>query len=123
MATADVLAHLAGRLTRMRLLVVVTYLIHDLIRDGDPFLAVRDALVARAPLEEVNVGPLTPDDVREYVSRVCAGTKWPSGLPALIFRRSQATRSSWPISSDSSRAAGGPATSLARAMLLSLFAR
>ena len=89
LATADVLTHLAARLARMRLMVVVTYRIHDLIRDAHPFLAVRDALLARASLEEVTVGPLTADDVRNYVSRVFDGTNWPSDLPGLIFRRSE----------------------------------
>ena len=67
-ATVDVLVHLAARLSRLHLLLIVTYRHHELALRDHPFVRVRADLIARGQLEEVAVSLLTPTEVREYVT-------------------------------------------------------
>ena len=88
-STVDVLAYLAGRLPRLRLLVVLTYRPHELALRDHPFLTVRDELIARGQLEEIPVSLLTPDEVRQYVLSTLNGEDIPPELPALVFRKTE----------------------------------
>ena len=89
LSTVDVLAHLAARMARLRLLIVVTYRHHELALRDHPFMQVRAELVARGQLVEMRVSLLTPDEVREYVLSTSAGESVPSELPALVFRKTE----------------------------------
>jgi DNA-binding winged helix-turn-helix (wHTH) protein len=88
-STVDVLAHLAARLDRMRLLIVITYREHELALRDHPFINVRAELVARGQLEEVPVSLLTPDDVRQYVSAIFEGDEPYGDLSRFVFDRTE----------------------------------
>ena len=52
-STIDVLAHFAPRLGRMRVLLVVTYRQHEILKTKHPFGRLRGELIARRHLDEV----------------------------------------------------------------------
>jgi DNA-binding winged helix-turn-helix (wHTH) protein len=88
-STIDVLTHLAARMSRLRLLVIITYRHHELALREHPFMRVRAELLARGQLEELPVSLLTPDEVREYVLCTLQNTQIPPELPALVFRKTE----------------------------------
>ena len=88
-STIDVLTHLAARMSRLRLLIVITYRHHELALRDHPFMRVRAELVARGQLEELPVSLLTRDEVREYVVSTSHGEPIPSELPALVFQKTE----------------------------------
>jgi predicted ATPase len=88
-STVDVLAHLAARLDRMRLLLVVTYRQHELALRDHPFVRVRAELVAHGQLEEVPVSLLTPGEVRQYVSAMFDGREMSEELPRFVFQKTE----------------------------------
>ena len=88
-STIDVLTHLAARMSRLRLLIVITYRHHELALRDHPFMRVRAELLARGQLEELAVSLLTPDEVREYVFSILHDTPIPPGLPALVFQKTE----------------------------------
>jgi DNA-binding winged helix-turn-helix (wHTH) protein len=65
LSTVDVLVHLAARLSRLRLLIIITYRHHELALRDHPFMRARSELMARGQLEELAVSLLTPEEVRE----------------------------------------------------------
>ena len=56
-STVDVLVHLAARLSRLRLLIIITYRDHELGLREHPFMRVRGELIARGQLEEARGEP------------------------------------------------------------------
>ena len=88
-ATIDVLLHLAPRLARLRVLVIVTYRTREMLVSKHPFARVRGNLLARGELLEVMVDLLDVSEVTRYVTSEFAPAAPPSDLAALIFRRSE----------------------------------
>ncbi len=88
-ATVDVVAHLATRVARMRVLVLLTYRDRHWLQGEHPFARLRDELRARREIEEVALPLLTSDDVGAYVSAAQPGRPVTEGLAALVFRRSE----------------------------------
>jgi DNA-binding winged helix-turn-helix (wHTH) protein/tetratricopeptide (TPR) repeat protein len=66
-STIDVIAYLARRLERARLLLIGTFRPADLIADDHPLRRVQLDLHARRQCEELALTPLSPADVRAYV--------------------------------------------------------
>jgi DNA-binding winged helix-turn-helix (wHTH) protein/tetratricopeptide (TPR) repeat protein len=89
LSTIDVLAHLASRLSRMRLLLVVAYRQHALLQTRHPFARLRGELIARRHLDEVQVSMLGLDDVREYVQSAFGGAPVTAELTALVFQKTE----------------------------------
>lgn len=88
-ATVDALSHLASRLPRMRVLIVVTYRQHELAQLQHPFGRLRRELIARGQLHEVQVRLLALDDVREYVQSAFGTADTPADLPAFVFQKTE----------------------------------
>ena len=88
-SSVDVLVHLATRLSRLRLLIVITYRHYELALRDHPFMRVREDLIARGQMEELAVSLLTPDEVQEYVHAAFDGATMPSDLPAFVFRKTE----------------------------------
>lgn len=88
-STVDVLVHLAARLPRLHLLLIVTYRHHELALRDHPFIRVRAELIARGQLEEMAVSPLTPEEVREYVLAAFEGEDVAVELPAVVFEKTE----------------------------------
>ncbi|HET9469345.1 MAG TPA: AAA family ATPase [Vicinamibacterales bacterium] len=89
LSTVDVLVHLAARLSRLRMLTIVTYRQNELALRDHPFVPVRADLIARGQLEELAVSPLRREDVREYVLTAFSGEEVAAELPALIFQKTE----------------------------------
>jgi len=89
LSTIDVLAHLAPRLGRIRVLVVVTYRQHEMLQTNHPFARLRGELIARRHLAEVEVSLLGLDDVRTYVRSAFGGAPAPAELAALVFQKTE----------------------------------
>ncbi|HUP41179.1 MAG TPA: AAA family ATPase [Vicinamibacterales bacterium] len=88
-STIDVLTHVAARMSRLRLLVIITYRHHELAFRDHAFMPVRAELLARGQLEELPVSLLTSDEVREYVLSILHDAPIPAELPALVFRKTE----------------------------------
>ncbi len=88
-STVDVLVHLAARLSRLRLLVIIMYRHHELRLRDHPFMRVRGELIARGQLEELEVSLLTEPEVREYVLSAFDGNEIAPELPALVFQKTE----------------------------------
>ncbi len=69
-ATSDVIAHMAGRLSQLRVLVVLTYRDRLLEQQRHPLATIRAEYLAKGLLEELTLSPLTREEVAVYVSRV-----------------------------------------------------
>jgi DNA-binding winged helix-turn-helix (wHTH) protein/tetratricopeptide (TPR) repeat protein len=89
LSTIDVLAHLAPRLDRMRVLVVVTYRQHEMLQTQHPFARQRGELIARRHLSEVAVSLLGLDDVREYVRLTFGDAPGTADLATLVFQKTE----------------------------------
>ncbi len=89
LSTIDVLAHLASRVGRMRVLLVVTYRPHEMLQTHHPFSRLRGELIARRHLNEVQVSLLGFDDVREYVRAEFGSESTTSELAALVFQKTE----------------------------------
>jgi DNA-binding winged helix-turn-helix (wHTH) protein len=88
-STIDVLAHLAPRLVRMRVLLVVTYRQHEMLQTHHPFSRLRGELIARRHLNEVPVTLLGLDDVNEYVRSAFGSAPVTRELAALVFQKTE----------------------------------
>jgi DNA-binding winged helix-turn-helix (wHTH) protein len=88
-ATIDLLAHLAPRLARTRLLVLITYRQREMLVLQHPFARLRGELIARAHLDEMNVSLLGLDAVREYLQAALDNAPVLPELAALVFTRTE----------------------------------
>jgi predicted ATPase len=88
-ATIDVLSHLAPRLPRLHVLVVVTYRQHELALTAHPFARLRGELIARGHLREMALPLLALDDVRRYVHSALGTNDVPAELPGFVFGKTE----------------------------------
>jgi DNA-binding winged helix-turn-helix (wHTH) protein len=88
-STIDVLAHLAPRLARTRVLVVVTYRLRDMLVARHYFSRLRGELIAAGHLDEMSVSLLGQDHVREYLQTAFGVDSVPAELPPLVFARTE----------------------------------
>ena len=89
LATIDLLAHLAPRLARIRLLVLITYRRREMLVFQHPFARLRGELIARAHLDEMHVSLLGLDAVREYLQAALDNPSVPQELATLVFKRTE----------------------------------
>jgi DNA-binding winged helix-turn-helix (wHTH) protein len=85
-STVDVLVHLASRIARQRVLIVLTYRRHELAQASHPFVHARAAMLSRGELDELRLAPLTVENVREYVVWAFGNTEPNADLASLVFR-------------------------------------
>jgi DNA-binding winged helix-turn-helix (wHTH) protein/tetratricopeptide (TPR) repeat protein len=88
-STVDLLAHLATRLARMRVMIILAYRSNEMAATSHPFNRLRDELISRGHLAESAVSLLTVQDVRDYVSLLLGQGNAPSELPSLIYRKTE----------------------------------
>lgn len=87
-STVDLLAYLATRFDRMRLLVLVTGRDSDMRAGKHPYLKVQQDLHARGVERTVTVGRLSAEDVTEYLRRTYPGHAFPVELARTVHARS-----------------------------------
>jgi predicted ATPase len=83
-STVDLLAYIAARFDRLRVLVIATFRPNELRRANHPFLAVMHDLQGRGLGREITVDFLTSSDTGEYLERNFPGHRFPPELAALI---------------------------------------
>ena len=88
-STVDLIAHLATRVARMRVMLVLAYRSNEMAALCHPFNRLRGELIARGQLAEVPASLLTVGDVRDYVALLLGKDNAPSGLHALIYRKTE----------------------------------
>ncbi len=88
-STVDLLAHLADRFDRMRVMIVVTYRPEELRLAKHPFLEVRSDLKARGACREITLPFLSESDIEDYLSQVFTGHRFPPELKALIYAKTE----------------------------------
>jgi DNA-binding winged helix-turn-helix (wHTH) protein/tetratricopeptide (TPR) repeat protein len=87
-STVDLLALLAGRRERARLLLLATYRPAELVLARHPLRAVAQRLAASRQCAEVALDDLGVDAVAEYLERRFAGSRFPSEVARLVRERS-----------------------------------
>jgi DNA-binding winged helix-turn-helix (wHTH) protein/tetratricopeptide (TPR) repeat protein len=88
-STIDVLAHLAARLSRMAVLVLVTYRRREMLMTPHPFARLSGELIARGHLTEVQVRLLRFEHVRDYLRLSFGTAPVEAELPGLVFQRTE----------------------------------
>ena len=89
LSTIDVLAHLASRVGRMRVLVVITYRQHEMLQRQHPFARLRGDLIARRHLHEVPVSLLGLEDILDYVRSEFGSEPATAELAAVVFQKTE----------------------------------
>ena len=87
--TVDVLAYLADRFDKMKVLFVTTYRPEDLQLRKSPFLDVRRDLQARKCCTEIQLPFLSVDDVERYLELQFPAHQLPSELGQLIHQKTE----------------------------------
>jgi DNA-binding winged helix-turn-helix (wHTH) protein/predicted ATPase len=88
-STVDLIVHLAGRVRRMRVMLIVAYRANEMAARNHPFGMLRGELVARGHLVEIQVSLLTVQDVGQYILSLLGDANVPSELPLLIHRKTE----------------------------------
>jgi predicted ATPase len=88
-SSVDLLAYLAGKVPRLRLLVVLTYRPSDLLATQHPFGPVKLDLHGRGVCREVALPFLSRDDVQRYLALAFAGHRFPDELAAVLHARTE----------------------------------
>lgn len=86
-STLDLIAALARRRTRARLMLIASFRPEDL-QASHPLRLLQQDLATSRRSEDLHLAPLDNPAVREYLSRELGTEKLPSGLASLIHQRS-----------------------------------
>ncbi len=88
-STIDLLGYLADRLSSMRLLIVTTFRPSELSQARHPFLSLKLDLQARGVCEEIALGCLSAEAVRQYVDLEFPGNTFEACLIKLVYERTE----------------------------------
>jgi predicted ATPase/tRNA A-37 threonylcarbamoyl transferase component Bud32 len=88
-STIDLLAHVGSQCTALRLLVVVTFRLTELLLERHPFLQVKLDLQARGHCRQVQLGFLTRLDLESYLALAFPAHQFPEEFIALVHDRTE----------------------------------
>ena len=88
-STIDLLAYLASKFDSMRVLVIATYRLSDLLLAKHPFLQVKPDLQGRGVCRDIDLGFLTRPEIEKYLALEFPEHRFPSELPALIHSKTE----------------------------------
>jgi len=83
-STVDFLAHLAGRLSASRILIVVAFRPAELARTRHPFAQLKLLLQARGVCRELRLAPLEAGDTERYIALEFPGHAFPEAFSRLV---------------------------------------
>jgi len=83
-SSVDLLAHLAGRLSASRILIVVASRPAELERTRHPFAQVKLLLQARGVCRELRLAPLEARDTERYIALEFTGHSFPEAFSCLV---------------------------------------
>ncbi len=88
-STIDLLSFLAGKLTGMKILIIVTYRPSDMLLQRHPFLQIKPELQARGLCRELLLDFLSREEIDRYLALEFPEHRFPDDLPALIHARTE----------------------------------
>jgi DNA-binding winged helix-turn-helix (wHTH) protein/tetratricopeptide (TPR) repeat protein len=88
-STVELLAYLASKSDRMRVLFVLAYRPAELIARDVVFMHAKFDLQARGVCHELALGPLTEKDVERYVAGELRSDRLPAGLVPFLYSRTE----------------------------------
>jgi predicted ATPase/RIO-like serine/threonine protein kinase len=88
-STVDMLSFAGGRVSGMRVLIVATYRLSDMLRDRHVFLQVRPALQARGVCRELTLSFLRLPDIERYLELELPGHRLPPEFSRLIHAKTE----------------------------------
>jgi hypothetical protein len=88
-ATVDLLAYIASRLPRLRVLVIAVYRPSELAHARHPFLPLKLDLQARGTCREISLGTLSFSAVAEYASLEFPGEPLSEGFLRLVHHKTE----------------------------------
>jgi hypothetical protein len=88
-STVDLLNHIASQFASMRVLVLATYRMSDMIVAKHPFLPVRLSLQAKGVLTELCPDLLSRQELDHYVSRTFPDHAFPPGFMQILYERTE----------------------------------
>ena len=86
-STLELIAYLAQRRMRARLLVIGTYRPTEVIIEEHPLKGIKQELQARAQCTELRLELLTEEEIEEYVTKRFPQSTFPADLARVIHRR------------------------------------
>ena len=86
-STVDFLSALARRRTRAKLLVVATYRVEDVAFADHPLAAITQELLVRGLCRDLDVAPLTEDEVTRHLAHDSSLERVPDHFATLIWQR------------------------------------
>jgi len=88
-STIDLLAFLAGRFAGLRVLIIATYRLTDMLLVKHSFLQLKPELQARRVCHEIAVEFLNRKEIEEYLALEFPEHRFPNELPALIHAKTE----------------------------------
>lgn len=88
-STIDLLAFVAGRITTLRLFIIVTFRSSDLLLARHPFLKVKQELQARGIAHEIKLGFLKKEEVEEYLSLQFPQHGLPAAVTEMVYAKTE----------------------------------
>jgi serine/threonine protein kinase/predicted ATPase len=89
LSTVDLLAFLADRISRLRLLVVITYRQSDLLLAKHPFVKLKQDLQARGIAHEIKLGLLSREEVGQYIDLEFPQHRLPPAVAEMIHAKTE----------------------------------
>jgi predicted ATPase/tRNA A-37 threonylcarbamoyl transferase component Bud32 len=88
-STIDIITYLAGKLAAMRVLMITTYRLSEMVLNKHPFLSLKLDLQGRGVSQELQLEFLTREDVEHYLALEFPGHRFPKELAALIYAKTE----------------------------------
>jgi predicted ATPase/predicted Ser/Thr protein kinase len=88
-STIDIIAYLATRMASLRLLVVTTYRLSEMVLNKHPFLSLKLDMQGRGISQELQLEFLTREDVEQYLALEFPNHHFPAELAALIYAKTE----------------------------------
>lgn len=89
LATMELLAYLSKRIAGVRLLVIGTYRLSEVLVDRHPLKPILLEMTSRGVSHEVSLGFLSEDDVRAYIGLEFPEHRFPSDFSSWIHRKTE----------------------------------
>jgi predicted ATPase len=89
LSSTDILAYLAGRLDKMRVLVIVSYRPTELLGSQHPFVSIKQDLEARGACREIPLGGLERDSIERYLAMTFPRHRFPPAFTDLIHTKTE----------------------------------
>jgi serine/threonine protein kinase/predicted ATPase len=88
-STIDIITYLATKLAGMRVLIITTYRLSEMVLNKHPFLSLKLDMQGRGISQELQLEFLTREDVEQYLALEFPNHRFPTELAALIYAKTE----------------------------------